>query len=131
MSQDAAARQRTSLRFEADTYTPRRFNPSTRERFLRSRRQSHLGRIAGTPSASQVQMALTMSSLEYSALSAERENTLQSLREAHEHRRLLLRVLTDFERSLVPKPISAAAQRAEMAEFNARRVLAAREVAGD
>jgi hypothetical protein len=126
MTHDAAARQRTSLRFEVDTYVPRQFTRTTKMRFLRDRRQRYLSRISGQPSDGQVAMALTLASLEYAALSAERENTLQSLREAREHRRLLLRVLGDFERSLIPKPLGAAAQRAEMAEFNARRVMAAR-----
>jgi hypothetical protein len=45
-------------------------------------------------------MVQSLATLEWAALSAEHTNTLQSLREAREHRRLLLRVLADFERSL-------------------------------
>jgi hypothetical protein len=129
MTQVAAQRRRTSLRAETGCYTPRQFNPVTRERFLRDRRQRHLSRIPGQPSASQIAMALTLASLEYSALAAERENTLQSLREAREHRRLLLRVLGDFERTLVDKPKSVAQQRAEIAAYNDMRILAAKAAA--
>jgi hypothetical protein len=55
-------------------------------------------------------MARSMAVLEWGSLQAEHDGSLQSLREAREHRRLLLRVLADFERSLaVPaeKPMDA------------------------
>jgi hypothetical protein len=55
-------------------------------------------------------MAASLAVLEWAALQSEHEGTLQSLREAREHRRLLLRVLSDFERSLAavaaPRPLS-------------------------
>ena len=53
-------------------------------------------------------MARSMAMLEWGALVGEKEGSLASLREAREHRRLLLRVLADFERSLVaPSPAQA------------------------
>jgi hypothetical protein len=45
-------------------------------------------------------MIMTMAHLAWNAAFAEHLNTLQSQREAREHRRLLLRVVADFERSL-------------------------------
>ena len=44
----------------------------------------------------------SLAQLEYAALKCEAENTLVSMRESREHRRLLLRVLEDFENSLQP-----------------------------
>jgi hypothetical protein len=124
--QDAARRRKTSLRRETGSYTPRSFSLVAKERFLRDRRQRHLSHISGQPSDGQTAMAMTLAMLEWSALSAERETTLQSLREAREHRRLLLRVLADFERSLT-KPV---AKQPSLAEYNAARILAARSQAG-
>jgi hypothetical protein len=43
-----------------------------------------------------------MAQLEYAALQCEAEGSIVSLREAREHRRLLLRVLDEFEQSLRP-----------------------------
>jgi hypothetical protein len=45
-------------------------------------------------------MARSMAVLEWGSLLNENEGSVQSLRECREHRRLLLRVLADFERSL-------------------------------
>jgi hypothetical protein len=77
---------------------------STCGRFLKAERERHLARVHGEPTNAQVEMARSMAVLEYGAFQAESENTLRSLREAREHRRLLLRVLADFEKSLVVKP---------------------------
>jgi hypothetical protein len=126
MVQDAAQRRRTSLRRETGSYTPRNFTRTTRERFLRDRRQRHLGRIPGQPSEAQIAEALTMANLEWNAVSAEHQNTLQSLREAREHRRLLLRVLGDFEKSLekpAAKP-TIASGRAALDAYNVARIAA-------
>jgi hypothetical protein len=85
-------------------YLPRQFNGLTQRRYLKARRLYYLGRIHGEPTEAQVAMARSMAAFEWAALAAERQNTLQSLREGREHRRLLLRVLDDFERSLMPSP---------------------------
>jgi len=83
---------------------PRQFNPVTRERFLRDRRQKYLSRISSQPTDAQIAMVQSMARLEWAALCAEQEDSLHSLREGREHRRLLLKVLEDFRRSLEPKP---------------------------
>ena len=44
----------------------------------------------------------SLAQLEYAALSCEAENTLVSMRESREHRRLMLKVLADFEATLQP-----------------------------
>jgi multidrug efflux pump subunit AcrA (membrane-fusion protein) len=126
MTQVAAERRKTSFRRETGAYLPRSFSLVSRERFHRDRRQRHLRRVSGSPTEAQISMAQTLASMEWAALSAERQNTLQSLREAREHRRLLLRVLGDFERSLVPKP--AASPHASISEYYAD-VVARRQAA--
>jgi hypothetical protein len=82
-----------------DRYLPRRYNALTQGRFLRARRKGYLARVSGPPTVNQIEMARSMAVLEWGSLVAENEGSLQSLREAREHRRLLLRVLADFERS--------------------------------
>jgi len=117
MSQDAVARssslrdgtaRRKTFRRETGKYVPKKFTPARQYRFLLDRRRSYLARISGPPSDDQIAMAQSLSMLEWAALQAERENTLQSLREAREHRRLLLKVIVDFERSLVQPGAKAA-----------------------
>jgi hypothetical protein len=100
MQRDGMER-RTSLRRETGSYVPRQYNAATRARFLRKRRQIHLARVTGPPSTAQVTMALTLARLEWGALKAEHEDTLQGDREGREHRRLLVKLLADFEKSLV------------------------------
>jgi hypothetical protein len=102
MIQNGAERQKTSYRLETGRYVPRRYNAATRERFLRDRRQGYLDRILGPPSDHQRAMIQALAQLELSALQLEAENSLIALRESREHRRLLLRVRDDFERSLTP-----------------------------
>jgi hypothetical protein len=78
-------------------------------------------------------MATSLASLEWAAPCAERENTLRSLREAREHRRLLLRVLADFERTLdkpAEKETSVAAKR-ELAAYYARVLAREQDAAHD
>jgi hypothetical protein len=103
MKQNATERRKTSYRQETGGYVPRQFNPVTRERFLRDRRQKYLSRVSDPATDAQIAMVQSLARLEWAALSAEQENTLHSLREGREHRRLLLRVLADFERSLAAK----------------------------
>ena len=104
MTQNGAERQKTSYRLETGRYVPRRYNLGTRLRFLRDRRQGYLDRISGPPSDHQRTMIQALAQLEWSALQFEGENTLVALRESREHRRLMLKVLADFERSLTPPP---------------------------
>jgi hypothetical protein len=85
------ARRHTSYRRETGRYVPRYFNPTTRLRFLRDRRQGYLDRISGPPSDHQRAMIAALGQLEWNALQLEAENSLIALREAREHRRLLLR----------------------------------------
>jgi hypothetical protein len=113
MTQDAVQR-RTKTSYRMDTgggsYVPPRFNPRTRGRFLRDRRKTYLSRIEGVPSDAQLAMVQSMARLEWFALAAECGDDLVSTREGREHRRLLLKVIIDFERSLkmkealVPRP---------------------------
>jgi hypothetical protein len=72
---------------------------------LKDRKEQHLGRVQGEPSSEQIQMARSMAQLEWSALVAERTDDLRALREAREHRRLLLRTIADFELTLDPQPV--------------------------
>ena len=81
-------------------YSPRQFNALARRRFLKARRLHHLARVQGEPTEAQITMARSMATFEWGALAGEHEGTLASLRESREHRRLLLRVLEDFENSL-------------------------------
>jgi hypothetical protein len=69
---------------------------------LKARRLHYLGRVQGEPTEAQHAMARSMAMFEWGALHGEYEGTLASLREAREHRRLLLRTLADFEASLKP-----------------------------
>lgn len=110
MTQYAARRRHSTNIRESGRYLPRQFNSVTRERFLRSRRRRYLDRISITPTDAQTATIHSLATLEWGALSAEHENTLQSLREAREHRRLLLKVLADFERSLAPPAASVKAK---------------------
>jgi hypothetical protein len=90
--------------YRAPNYIPRQFNENSRTRFLHSRREQHLARIPGEASDAQIAMVQSLASLEWSALSAERQDTLASMVAAREFRRLHLRVVADFERSLRPQP---------------------------
>jgi hypothetical protein len=88
-------------------YSPRQFNALARRRFLKARRLHHLARVQGEPTEAQTAMASSMATCEWAALHGEHEGTLRSLREAREHRRLWLKVMADFDRSLRPKEASA------------------------
>jgi hypothetical protein len=83
-------------------YQPRQFNALTRRRFLKARQLHYLGRIQDEPTEAQIAMARSLPLFEWGALAGEHEGTLASLREAREHRRLLLKTLVDFEQSMRP-----------------------------
>jgi hypothetical protein len=121
MTQVAASRRNSTL----GRYTPRRFNPVTRERFIRDRRFRYLAQLPDPPSDREASRIEAMVRLEWSACKAEADGSLTALREAREFRRLLERLRDDWERALT-KPVGAAAQRAELSAYNERRVLAAR-----
>jgi hypothetical protein len=87
---------------------PRVFSKPAWYRFSRERRRRYLDEFASPPTNEQAARIDALVRLEWSALKAEAENTLQGDREAREHRRLLDRMLADFERSLVaPSPAQA------------------------
>jgi hypothetical protein len=118
MSQTNAGRRLSTQTRETGRYLPRRFNPVTRERFLRDRRRRILRRIAGRPSDEQSALAQTVARLEWAALAAEAEGGLHALREAREHRRLLQKLLVDFERTL---RVVAAPSTPSLAEYLATK----------
>jgi hypothetical protein len=130
MTQDVTVRRRTSYLRETGQYKPRRFHPGTRDRFLRSRRRAYLSRISGQPTSAQAAIVASVAQLEWNALAAEHENTLQSLREAREHRRLLLRVLADFEASIPPAPAPRNEKRPPSLRDIVAEAVAAREATG-
>ena len=85
---------------------PRNFSRTAWWRFARDRRQRYVSRTASPPSDAQAALIESMISLEWAALQAEAEGGLRALRESREHRRLLERFRSDFERSIalpVPK----------------------------
>lgn len=126
MTTQLATARRTQRR-DTGRYLPRRFNPVTRGRFLRDRRRRYLARLAGSPTERQVAQIDAMTRLEWQALSAEAIGSLQADREAREFRRLLDRLLSDFERSVaVPEKIDPLEViRARLAQSAAERGRAA------
>lgn len=88
-------------------YRPRSFSQPSRWRFVRNRRALYLGRIVGAPSEAQKALIDTAVELEWGALIAEAEGGITAFREGRELRRLFLRVVGDFERSLVVPPVKA------------------------
>ena len=106
MKTQADAQRRGSVSSElAGRYIPRQFNPVTRERFLRDRRRRYLARVlTAAPTDAQAATIQSLASLEWGALAAEHEGSVQGMREAREHRRLLMRLLVDFEKSLIAPP---------------------------
>jgi hypothetical protein len=99
MTQVDAQRLGTTRR-KNTRYTPRQFNALTRGRFIKARRLRHLARVQGQPTDAQIEMAHSAAVLEWGALVGENEGTLGSLREAREHRRLLLQVLASLDKSI-------------------------------
>jgi|SRR6516165_9632029 len=102
MTQVATARRKTFIRQKIGKYIPRQFTSTTRYRFLLDRHRGYLARISGMPTDQQRAQIESLAQLEYAALSCEAENTLVSMRESREHRRLMLKVLADFEATLQP-----------------------------
>jgi hypothetical protein len=113
----AAARIRTR-RAEMGRPRPRRFSQTAWWRFARNRRRQYLAQLAGPPTAEQASIVDSLCALEWSALRNESEalalrgrEAREAAREAREHRRLLAKLVGDFERSLVPKPVKPALTR--------------------
>jgi hypothetical protein len=92
--------QISTKRREMGMVTPRRFSKRAWHRFSREKRRAYLAQIGEPPTNAQASRIETMVRLEWSALRAEHEGTLQADREAREHRRLLDRLLADHERSV-------------------------------
>jgi hypothetical protein len=122
MTKPLATAQYRSRKSEMGRPMPRRFSKPAWWRFARDRRRRYLGQLGGQPSEAQASLIDTLVQLEWSALAAENEGGLQAFRESREHRRLLARLLADFERSLgVPSQPTRAEPGA--AEDTARRAL--------
>jgi hypothetical protein len=102
-------------------FKPQSDSEQSRRRHERNRRALYRARISGEPTSSQLQTIDTLVALEWAAYLCEREGGLHNLREAREHRRLLLRVLADFERTLV-KPAAPQSARSLMDQYNLSRV---------
>jgi hypothetical protein len=86
------------------TYSgPRRVTVNSHREFRLRRRAEYLARIPGEPTDRQRSTIESMLQLEWAAIVAEHQGDLVGFREMREHRRLLDRLLGDFERSLVPK----------------------------
>src|SRR5580658_9770606 len=91
---DAAARNQLAQ------YTPSSFSQHSRWRFGRNRKAAYLGRIVGEVTSWQVTTIATMVALEWASLVAESKHTdMIAMREARENRRLLMRLLADFEKT--------------------------------
>ncbi len=73
---------------------------------MRDRRALYLGRIRGELSEAQKPLIDSLIELEWGALQAESEGGITAYREGRELRRLFLRAVADFERSVAaaPKP---------------------------
>jgi hypothetical protein len=96
---DETAQIRTR-RAELGRPTPRAFTHTSWLRFARDRRRRYLARING-PVADRIAGQIeAMVRLEWQALKAASEGTLQGDRESREFTRLLERMTADFERSV-------------------------------
>ena len=84
---------------------PKVFTLHSRRRFENDRRRRYVARIPGKPSDAQAALIQSLIRLEWSALKAEAQDTLQGDREGREHRRLLLRLLAEFEETLTKPPV--------------------------
>jgi hypothetical protein len=103
MSEARETRQNQPHRNEIGRPMPRRFSRPARIRFERDRRRRYLAELpCGPPTNQQAARIESLIRCEWFALKAEAEGTLQGDREAREHRRLLDRLLVDFERGLAP-----------------------------
>lgn len=101
MPQVATSRHYSTRRAEVGHYLPRRFSSRSRHRFDVARRRAYLSRLPAAPSAWQASTIDALIAIEWAALEAEsRLGDTAAAREAREHRRLLMRLMSDFERSL-------------------------------
>jgi hypothetical protein len=89
---------------------PRSLSVYAWQRFRNDRRDRYTSRIEGMPTDNQAAMIQTMIQLEWAAYRAEAEGSVRFLHEAREHRRLWMRMMADFERSLVKPPAPASRQ---------------------
>jgi hypothetical protein len=121
MTKPLATAQYRSRKSEMGRPMPRRFSKPAWWRFARDRRRRYLAQIDGQPSDAQASLIDTLVQLEWSALAAEHEGGLQAFRESREHRRLLARLLADFERSF--SSAQASASSAAAANDPTRRAL--------
>lgn len=114
----------TAHRRAVGRYEPRALDSThTRRRFFRDRRSRYLARLTAPATDRQLSQIDAMTRLEWQALRAEAQSTLQADREAREFRRLLDRMLADFERALAApaaKPLGPTLAEA-MAEAIERR----------
>jgi hypothetical protein len=85
-------------------YRPRAFSQASRWRFVRDRRGLYLGQIRGELREAQKALIDTLVELEWGALRAESEGGITAYREGRELRRLFLRAVGDFQKSLVVAP---------------------------
>jgi hypothetical protein len=103
MSERDATQRISTHRRETGRLTPRRFSRPAWYRFSRERRRRYLDQIALPPTDAQAARIETMVRLEWAALKAEAEGSLQGDREAREHRRLYDRLLGDHQRSVAAR----------------------------
>lgn len=95
----------TTHRLSVGRYEPRSLDSThTRRRFFRDRRERYTARLLTPATDRQLAQIDAMVRLEWQALRAEAIGTLQADREAREFRRLLDRLLSDFEKSLAVPP---------------------------
>jgi len=111
MSEQHETSRRSTRRHEPGRLTPRALSRPAWQRFDRDRRRRYLAELPGPPTNEQSTRIESLIRCEWFALKAEVEGTLRGDREAREHRRLLDRLLGDFERSLAkpmvePKPLN-------------------------
>jgi hypothetical protein len=125
MTQAGAIERISTQRRETGRLMPRRFSKPAWYRFSRDRRRRYLARLPGQPSERDAARIDAMVRLEWQALKAEAEGTLQADREAREHRRLLDRLVSDFERSLASSPAAKPTAREILAAIHNRPVAAA------
>src|SRR5215472_795537 len=100
MTEPHAAAQNLTRRREMGRLMPRRFSKTAWWRFSRDRRRRYLDKLPAPPSNEQATRIDSLVRLEWNALKAEAEDSIAANREGREHRRLLDRMLADFERSI-------------------------------
>ena len=82
-------------------YRPRAFTQNSRWRFCHNRRTIYLARLGdAAPTDHQAALIESLVELEWSTLAAEAQGGITAFREGRELRRLFLRALADFERTI-------------------------------